>query len=86
MRKSRDVRIVLLASVALSMTACRDERQDCVDAHNHLLPTSTCHAGTPGAHYIYGGSSGGHIGDSVIGGSVTRGGFGSFGGFGEGGE
>ncbi|HUA93129.1 MAG TPA: hypothetical protein VL991_11200 [Terracidiphilus sp.] len=69
------------------MTACRDERQDCVDAQNHLLPPSACQTGgTTGAHYIYGGSSGGHVGDAVVGGSVTRGGFGSFGGFGDGGE
>jgi len=36
-----------------------------------------------GAHYIYGGSSGGHVGDSVVGGSVSRGGFGGIGGSGE---
>jgi hypothetical protein len=87
MRRSGEVRLVLLASIALSLTACRDQRQDCVDAQSHLLPSSACKTGgTPGAHYIYGGSSGGHVGDIVIGGSVTRGGFGSFGGFGDGDE
>lgn len=70
------------------MTACHDERRDCVDAQNRLLPGSSCQVGSPGSHYIYGGSSGGHLGDAVIGGStVSRGGFGSFGGFGgDGGE
>ena len=69
------------------MTGCRDEHQDCVDAKNHLLPPSACQSGrAPGAHYVYGGSSGGHVGDSVVGGSVTRGGFGSSGGAADGGE
>jgi hypothetical protein len=89
MRKSREVPLTLLAIVALSVTACRDERQDCVDAQSHLLPNSACHTGSSGyvggAHYIYGGSSGGHVGDIVIGGSVSRGGFGGFGSSGGGG-
>jgi hypothetical protein len=67
----------------LSLTACRDEQQNCVDANNRLLPPSACQTGAPGAHFIYGGSSGGNIGDTVVGGSVTRGGFGSFGGSGD---
>jgi len=62
------------------MTGCRDEQQNCVDAQNHLLPPSACQTGATGAHYVYGGSSGGHVGDSVVGGSVSRGGFGSSGG------
>jgi len=82
MRKSREVPLTLLAVVALSITACRDEPQNCVDAQNRLLPDAACQAGSslPGAHYIYGGSSGGHVGDAVVGGSVTRGGFGGIGG------
>jgi len=87
MRKSQDVRLVLLTSIALSMTACRNQPQNCVDSKNRLLSPSACQTGgTSGAHYVYGGSSGGHVGDSVVGGSLTRGGFGSLGGFGEGGE
>ena len=41
-----------------------------------------------GSHYVYGGSSGGQVGDGVIGGSVSRGGFGGIGGGhgGDGGE
>lgn len=86
MRRSREVKLTLLAAAALSITSCRPEHRDCVDAQGRMLPDSVCQAnggtsGYYGAHYIYGGSSGGHIGDSVIGGSTTpRGGFGSFGG------
>lgn len=89
MRKSKDVQIFLLAAVALSVTGCRSERRDCVDPQSRILPNSACQASRPisGAHYIYGGASGGHIGDSVIGGgSVSRGGFGSIGGGDAGGE
>jgi hypothetical protein len=83
MRKSSEVRLTLLASVALLMTACREHR-DCVDAQNRLRPDSACQApGSPssGFHYVYGGSSGGRVGDSVIGASaMPRGGFGATGG------
>jgi hypothetical protein len=85
MRKSKEVQLTLLAAIALSMTACRDEHRDCVDAQNHLLPESNCQAGSSGAHFVYGGSSGGHYGDSVVGASsVSRGGFGGIGGGGGG--
>lgn len=88
MRKSPEVHLTLLAAIALSMTACRNERRDCVDATSHLQSSSACQARTPGSHYIYGGASGGHYGDYVIGGSsVSRGGFGGTGGYGgDGGE
>jgi uncharacterized membrane protein YgcG len=86
MRRSREVPITILAAVALALTGCRDERQDCVDAQSRKLPDSNCQAGAPGAHYIYGGSSGGNVGDSVVGGSVTRGGFGGTGGSGGSGD
>ena len=81
MRKSSEVQLILLAAVALSVTACREERQNCVDAQNRLLPDSSCQSSAPGAHYVYGGSSGGHVGDTVVGSSsVPRGGFGGTGG------
>lgn len=81
MRKSKEVQLTLLAAIALSMTACQDERRDCVDGQNRLLPNANCQAGTGGAHYVYGGSSGGRVGDSVVGASsVSRGGFGGTGG------
>jgi len=86
MRKSREVKLTLLAAVALSITACRNENRDCVDAQSRKLPDSACQVsgGGGGAHYVYGGSSGGHVGDYVIGASATpRGGFGGFGGGGD---
>lgn len=93
MRRSREVPLTLLASLALTVTACRDQPRNCVDANNRLLPESACQAGSSGgyvpggAHYVYGGSSGGHVGDTVVGSSVSRGGFGGIGGsHGEAGE
>lgn len=97
MRKSREVPLTLLASVALAsmgpvgLIGCHDEPRHCVDAQNHLMPDANCatHSGGVGMfHYVYGGSSGGHVGDIVIGASVSRGGFGGGGGEGggEGGE
>ena len=80
MRKSKEVKLLLLAAVALAVTGCRDEHRDCVDGFGRIQPDSACHAGAAGAHYIYGGSSGGHVGDVVVGGSsVSRGGFGAIG-------
>ena len=92
MRKSREVPLTLLAVAALASigtlttTGCHDDPRHCVDATNRLQPDSVCEArpGT-GYHYVYGGSSGGHYGDTVVGSSVSRGGFGHGGG-GEGGE
>jgi len=85
MRRSREVQLTLLAALALSVTGCRDQRRNCVDSQNRLLPDSACQAPRSGyygggGHYIYGGSSGGRVGDAVVGGSVSRGGFGGFGG------
>ncbi|HUB29091.1 MAG TPA: hypothetical protein VL967_05310 [Terracidiphilus sp.] len=86
MRRSREVKLTLLAAVALSVTGCR-ERRDCVDAQNHIRPDGYCQASDShslGYHYVYGGSTGGHVGDTVVGGSATpRGGFGAFGGGGD---
>ncbi len=92
MRKSREVPITLLAALALSATAGDDRpvHRDCVDAQGHILPDSDCQSHSTGGHYVYGGSSGGRVGDTVVGGSdseegVSRGGFGHGDG-GEGGE
>lgn len=83
MRKSREVRLTLLAAVAVSLTGCRDQRR-CVDKQGHIQPDGYCQASDSpllGYHYVYGGWSGGHIGDSVVGASSTpRGGFGAIGG------
>ncbi|MFC5860987.1 hypothetical protein ACFPT7_01630 [Acidicapsa dinghuensis] len=93
MRKSREVPLTLLAVAALASvgavgtTGCHEQPGHCVDQQNRLMPDQYCrdHA-SAGYHYIYGGSSGGHIGDMVVGGSVSRGGFGGFGGGDGGGE
>ena len=74
MRKSREVPLTLLAAAALASIGCHDQPRHCVDAQSHLMPDANCetHA-TGGFHYVYGGSSGGHVGDIVIGASVSRG-------------
>ena len=95
MRKSSDVPLTLLAAVALFATGCRDvpETRNCVDRQGRIAPEGNCqaHSGGGGFYYLYGGRSGGHVGDVVVGGNtspgrggVTRGGFGHAGG-GEGG-
>jgi hypothetical protein len=82
MRKSREVPITLLAAAAMLSIGCHDEPRHCVDDNNRLVPDSTCDVGHRGGHFVYGGSSGWHVGDAVVGSSVSRGGFGG----GEGGE
>lgn len=91
MRKSREVPIALLAAAALVSTGCQDqpETRNCVDAQSHIVPDSMCNSqtSTPATyHYIYGGASGGHVGDMVIGGSTTPSDGVSRGGFGHGGD
>lgn len=99
MRKSSAVPLTLLAALAAFTTGCRDtpETRNCVDTQGRIVPDTNCSSGTSGGagfHYIYGGSSGGRVGDAVVGGSTTpsssgvsRGGFGGgSGGGGEGGE
>ena len=92
MRKSSAVPLTLLAALAAFTTGCRDtpETRNCVDAQGRIVPDSNCSGGATGGgsfHYLYGGSSGGRIGDSVVGGratpgesGVSRGGFGGHGG------
>jgi hypothetical protein len=90
MRRSQEIELTLLAALALSMTACREQHKDCVDANNRKVDDSYCEMHTSVAHYVYGGSSGGHVGDTVVGassssvGSAVRGGFGGSGGSGHG--
>ncbi len=92
MRKSSDVPLTLLAVLALAATTgCHDtpESRNCVDAQGRIAPDGNCmaHASGGGYHYIYGGRSGGHLGDAVVGGSGTPGEGGvERGGFGHGGE
>jgi hypothetical protein len=102
MRKSSAVPLTLLAALAAFATGCRDtpESRSCVDAQGRIVPDSNCSTGSHGGsggmgflgyHYLYGGASGGRVGDQVVGGrstpsesGVSRGGFGGEGG-GEGG-
>lgn len=89
MRKSKEVPITVLAALALFTTACQDaETRNCVDAQGHIAPDANCQTATPGVpyHFVYGGSSGGHIGDTVYGGSTTPSSGVSRGGFGGGGD
>ena len=105
MRKSREVPLTILAALALSTTACRDqprEARHCVDAQGRIVPDNNCESRSHGGgyvplpyyRYVYGGASGGRVGDAVVGGrstpasgeeGVSRGGFGHGGGEGEGG-
>jgi len=95
MRRSSCVTLTILASVGL-LPGCRGgyESRNCVDGQGRIVPSSNCQApgsGGTGYHYIYGGASGGRIGDRVVGGrstpsesGITRGGFGHGGGEGGG--
>jgi hypothetical protein len=77
MRKSKDVPVTLLAALAMFTTGCHDtpETRNCVDAQGRMVSDTRCEdAGLNSTyHYVYGGSSGGHWGDSVVGGSTTSG-------------
>ena len=95
MRNSSDVPLTILAALALLATGCHDtpESRNCVDAQGRIAPEGNCqaHSSGGGYHYIYGGRSGGRVGDAVVGGSstsseggVSRGGFGHGGGEGGG--
>jgi hypothetical protein len=110
MRKSRTVPLTLLTATALATTTGCDNRprviRNCVDAQNQIVTDDRCDhpAFYPGGgvayHYLYGGRSGGRMGDTVEGGSsepeagarvvsgetgVERGGFGHAGEGGHGG-
>jgi hypothetical protein len=86
-RRSQEIPacLILLASSA-ALLGC-EPRRDCVDAAGHKLPDSACHTGAvTGAHFLYGGRGGTQVGDTITGGSTTRGGFGTSGEGSEGGE
>ena len=91
MRRSREIQTcVLLLAASAALAGCNsNENRDCVDGQNHKQPDSYCNAGIhSGAHFLYAGRSGGHYGDTVVGGhaasGISRGGFGHGGGGGEG--
>jgi hypothetical protein len=81
MRKSRAVPLTLLAIASLATTtACDDgptETRNCVDSQKHIVSDKQCAqptaygGGGGGYHFIYGGASGGRVGDTVVGGSDT---------------
>lgn len=95
MRKCNSVPLTIVAGLAL-LSGCRNrsEIRNCVDRQGRIVPDRNCGAssGTGGGYrYVYGGSSGGHVGDAVVGGrstpsesGVSRGGFGHAGGEGGG--
>ncbi len=87
MRKSAAVPLTVLATLASFVTGCQaPESRNCVDAQGRIVPDANCSThpgGGMGYHYLYGGASGGRVGDAVVGGSATpsesgvsRGGFG----------
>ncbi|MGA2962862.1 MAG: hypothetical protein ABSD96_14385 [Candidatus Korobacteraceae bacterium] len=109
MRKSSQITLGLVASLAMAFTSgCRrTQAQNCVGADNRIVSDQFCdqadqqRRNNPNSFYpyrwLFGGSSGGNLGDNVYGGSasplpgatairsngVTSGGFGSvLGGFG----
>ena len=82
MRRSNAVALALLAVATLSATStgCEDhptQIRNCVDDNRHIAPDDRCDnepfTGSvimPGSYYyLYGGASGGHLGDTVVGGS-----------------
>jgi hypothetical protein len=77
MRKSREVPLTLLATVALAAgSGCSHPREvrNCVDAQGRIVPDSVCethHGGMVPFFFLYGGRSGGRFGDTVIGGRAT---------------
>ncbi len=109
MKRTQHITLGLLAGMALAFTSgCnrRPERRDCVDETGRITSDQNCQAAQqrrgsgyigpqPYYHYLYGGSSGGHIGDRVVNGNpvpgmssgsgrgffggISRGGFGSIG-------
>jgi len=112
MKRTQHITLGLLAGMALAFTSgCRSQRRDCVDESGRITGDQNCqmveqrrNSGYTGSlpyyHYLYGGSSGGHIGDTVVNGNpgpgggwggesssgVGRGGFGGTGSGGHGGS
>ena len=87
-RRSREIPACLILLATSAALAGCEPRRDCIDASGQKLPDSACSAAQgrgSSAHFIYGGRGGTRVGDTVSGGSTTRGGFGSSDG-GEGGE
>jgi uncharacterized protein YgiB involved in biofilm formation len=77
MRKSSSVTLTLLAAAAALVTSgcTKTELSNCVDENNHIVDDYHCQSHNGGNvayyHWLYHGSSGGHLGDTVFGGAVT---------------
>ncbi|HTV15903.1 MAG TPA: hypothetical protein VME68_14375 [Acidobacteriaceae bacterium] len=85
MRKSQAVPFTLLAAAALTSGSGCDERprevRNCVDGQNHIVSDQKCDhpafyggyygSGSGGYRYLYGGASGGNMGDTVVSGRVA---------------
>ena len=83
MKKTQNITLGLLTGMALAFTSgCsrRVERRDCVDEAGRIANDQNCQAveekrrsgytgSLPYYHYLYGGSSGGNIGDQVFNGN-----------------
>jgi hypothetical protein len=105
MKKTQHITLGLLAGMALAFTSgCNrpPERRNCVDETGSITSDQNCQlveqrrrsgyiGPQPFYHYLYGGSSGGNMGDRVVGGSPVpsissgSGGGGFFGGISRGG-
>ena len=101
-RRSSHVPLLVLGAagatllIGSAVDGC-DNTQRCVDNQGRIVADAMCHSGPgagggfgapmPGYRYMYGGMTGGRVGDAVVGGASTSGGvrFGGFGGGGEGG-
>jgi len=100
-RRSSHVPLLVLGAagatllIGSAVDGC-DNTQRCVDNRGRIVADAMCHSGSggggfgapmPGYRYMYGGMTGGRVGDAVVGGASTSGGvrFGGFGGGGEGG-
>ena len=114
MKRTEHITLGLLAGMALAFTSgCHrpPERRNCVDETGSITTDQNCQLAEqrrrsgfigpmPYYHYLYGGSSGGHIGDRVVNGNpmpgmnggggffggISRGGFGGTGSAGSGGS
>jgi hypothetical protein len=87
MKKTQHITLGLLAGMALAFTSgCtrKAERRDCTDEQGRITSDQNCqmveqrrHSGFVGSlpyyHYLYGGSSGGHLGDAVFNGNPVPG-------------
>jgi hypothetical protein len=80
LKKSAQVRLGLLATLAVSLTSCnRKEMQRCVDDHDIVVSDQYCEQGYnnsyprtgPGYHWYYGGRGSYILGTSASGGGVT---------------